>query len=147
MRCSAFLTLRLTSALALAWLLTSACAAENDGQTLRIGQHDFQVEVARTPPQREHGLMGRTRLPANGGMLFIFDDTGQHCFWMRNTPLPLSIAFIDDMGHITNLADMQPNTETLHCPTTAIRYALEIEQGGFATRGIVPGIRVEGLHP
>ena len=91
--------------------------------------------------------MGRTRLPANGGMLFIFDDVGQHCFWMRNTPLPLSIAFIDDTGRIANLADMQPYTEALHCPITAIRYALEIEQGGFATRGITPGARVEGLRP
>lgn len=134
------------SALALAAVLSSACAAENDvQQPLRIGPHTFQVEVAASPQQREHGLMGRTRLPENGGMLFVFDDTGRHCFWMRNTPLPLSIAFIDEAGRIANIADMQPHTDTLHCPATAIRYALEVSQGGFAQRRIVAGVQVNGL--
>jgi len=134
-------------ALALAAVLSSACAAENDvQQPLRIGPHTFQVEVAATPQQRERGLMGRTRLSENGGMLFVFDDTGRHCFWMRNTPLPLSIAFIDDAGRIVNLAEMQPHTDTLHCPASAIRYALEVPQGGFQQRGIGPGAQVDGLR-
>lgn len=146
MRCSAFINLSRISALALAVILSSACAAENDAQQpLRIGTHTFHVEVAATPQQRERGLMGRSRLPENGGMLFVFDYSGRHCFWMRNTPLPLSIAFIDDAGRIANLADMQPHTETLHCPASAIRYALEVSQGGFQQRGIVPGARVDGL--
>lgn len=133
-------------ALALTAVLSSACAAENDGQQpLRIGPHTFQVEVAATPQQREHGLMGRTRLPENGGMLFVFDYAGRHCFWMRNTPLPLSIAFIDDAGRIVNLADMQPHTDTLHCPASAIRYALEVPQGGFQQRNIGSGTQVNGL--
>lgn len=134
------------SALALAAVLSSASAAENDGrQPLRIGPHMFQVEVAATQQQRERGLMDRTRLPENGGMLFVFDYSGRHCFWMRNTPLPLSIAFIDDAGRIANLANMQAHTDTLHCPASAIRYALEVPQGGFRKRGIVPGAQVKGL--
>ena len=146
MRCSAFINTKRLGALALTVVLSSACAAESDGQqAIRIGPHTFQVEVAATPQQRERGLMGRTRLPENGGMLFIFDNAGRHCFWMRNTPLPLSIAFIDKAGRIANIADMQPHTDTVHCPATAIRYALEVSQGGFAQRRIVAGVQVNGL--
>jgi len=127
-------------------MLSSACAAENDArQPLRIGPHAFEVEIAATPQQRERGLMGRSRLPENGGMLFVFDYAGRHCFWMRNTPLPLSIAFIDAAGRIENLANMQAHSDTLHCPTAAVRYALEVSQGGFRKRYIVPGALVEGL--
>ena len=132
--------------LALLLLCAAAGATATDTRLpLRIGAHTFQVEIAATTPQRERGLMGRTQLAENGGMLFVFDYAGRHCFWMRNTPLPLSIAFIDDAGRITNLADMQPHTETLHCPTSAMRYALEVPQGGFHQRRIVPGAMVYGL--
>ena len=142
-----FGSMRRVSALALAVIVSSACAAESDGQqSIRIGPHAFQVEVAATSQQRERGLMGRTRLPEHGGMLFVFDYAGRHCFWMRNTPLPLSIAFIDDAGRIVNLAEMQPHTDTLHCPASAIRYALEVPQGGFQQRGIGPGAQVDGLR-
>jgi len=89
--------------------------------------------------------MGRTRLPANGGMLFVFERPDRHCFWMRNTPLPLSIAFIGADGRIVDLADMQPQTETLHCPSADVRYALEVSQGGFRQRGIATGAHVKGL--
>ncbi|MDP1863219.1 MAG: DUF192 domain-containing protein [Thiobacillus sp.] len=141
-----FCSKRRFSALALAVFISSACAAESDGQhPIRIGPHALQVEVAATSQQRERGLMGRTRLPENGGMLFVFDTTRRHCFWMRNTPLPLSIAFIDEAGRILNIADMQPHTDTLHCPTIAIRYALEVSQGKFAQRGIIAGNQVDGL--
>ena len=146
MRCN---TASHASALALAAALsTTACTADTTGpQPLRIGPHVFEVEIAATPQQRQRGLMGRNRLPENGGMLFVFDYPGQHCFWMRNTPLPLSIAFIDDTGRIASLADMQPHSDTLHCPATAVRYALEIAQGGFRQRGIAPGAQVVGLQP
>ncbi len=141
-----FCGMRRVIALALAVFISSACAAESDGQQpIRIGPHAFQVEVAATSQQRERGLMGRTRLPENGGMLFVFDTTRRHCFWMRNTPLPLSIAFIDEAGRISNITDMQPHTDTLHCPTIAIRYALEVSQGKFAQRGIIAGNQVDGL--
>jgi uncharacterized membrane protein (UPF0127 family) len=127
-------------------VLCSACAAESDEPlSLSIGPHTFEVEVASTPQQREHGLMGRTQLPVNGGMLFVFDMASRHCFWMRNTPLPLSIAFVDDNGHIVNLADMQPKTDTLHCPATDVRYALEVAQGTFEQHGIAAGALVIGL--
>lgn len=135
-------------ALLLTAVLSDTCVAENAAQIpLRIGRHAFRVEVAATPMQREHGLMGRTQLPANGGMLFVFRHAGQHCFWMRNTRLPLSIAFIDDSGRIASLDDMQALSDTPHCPATDVRYALEIAQGGFKRRGIVPGAKVNGLPP
>lgn len=89
--------------------------------------------------------MQRNSLAPDGGMLFVFEQAAQHCFWMRNTPLPLSIAFIDDAGHIAELADMRPNTDTRHCPVTEIRYALEIAQGGFRRRGIAAGSLITGL--
>lgn len=132
--------------LALLGLVFSACAADPaDTIPLRMGPHLVQAEVAATPPQRERGLMHRTQLPANTGMLFVFERADRHCFWMKDTPLPLSIAFIDEQARIVSLADMAPNTTTLHCPPTAIRYALEVSQGGFQQRGIVPGTTVGGL--
>jgi hypothetical protein len=127
---------------ALLFLAGSVCAAD---LPLRIGPHTLQVEVAATPSQRERGLMERTHLPADGGMLFVFERAAPHCFWMRNTPLPLSIAFIDAHGHITQLADMQPQSDTLHCADTNVRYALEVAQGGFAQRGIAAGAQITGL--
>ena len=133
-------------ALALLLLCGTASAAATDANLpLRIGPHVFQVELAATPQQRQRGLMGRTHLPADGGMLFVFEQAGRHCFWMRDTPLPLSIAFIDSAGRIASFADMQPRTETLHCPTTDTRYALEIRQGEFQRRGIKARAQVDGL--
>jgi hypothetical protein len=112
---------------------------------LRIGQQLFQVEVAATPRERGRGLMQRKQLAANGGMLFVFEQAAPHCFWMHNTPLPLSIAFIDSQGRIVNLDDMQPRSDALHCAETNVRYALEVAQGGFARRGITAGAQVDGL--
>lgn len=135
------------SVLAGAALLSAACAAEHETATtiLRIGPHAFAVETATTPAQRQRGLMERETLGANGGMLFVFEVADRHCFWMRNTPQPLSIAFIDDAGRIVGLADMAPDSDTRHCPARPVRYALEVARGGFARRAIVPGMRVDGL--
>jgi uncharacterized protein len=135
----------LAGALALAAVCGAAGATEDARLPLRIGPHDFQVELASTPQQRQRGLMGRTHLAADGGMLFVFEQPGRHCFWMRDTPLPLSIAFIDPAGRIAGLADMQPRTENLHCPGTDVRYALEVRQGEFQRRGIAPRAQVDGL--
>ncbi len=134
-------------ALALMVLLCGAAGAAEDTArpTLHIGPHVFRVEVADTPRERGRGLMGRTHVPADGGMLFVFERPGRPCFWMRDTPLPLSIAFIDATGRIASLADMQPRTDTLHCPGTDVRYALEVRQGEFQRRGISPRARVDGL--
>lgn len=136
--------MRCSSALALVVVCGSA-AASDSRLPLRIGPHAFQVEVAATAQQRQRGLMGRTHLAADGGMLFVFEQPGRHCFWMRDTPLPLSIAFIDTTGRIAGLADMQPRSEALHCPATEVRHALEVRQGEFRRRGIAPGARVDGL--
>src|SRR5690606_16225718 len=99
--------------------------------SLKVGAVEAQVEVASTPPQRNRGLMFRESLPADHGMLFVFDEDNTQCFWMRNTPLPLSIAFIDSKGRIINIRDMHPHDETNHCPTRPMRYALEMQQGWF----------------
>lgn len=132
------------------WTLLLLCSVASAAGTapllpLRIGPHAFQVELAATPQQRQRGLMGRTHLAAEGGMLFVFGQPDRHCFWMKDTPLPLSIAFIDPAGRIVSLTDMQPRSETLHCPPTDIRYALEVKQDTFRQRGIAPGASVEGL--
>ena len=143
MRCSAFAgRLFLRALVLLAGCMSTTWAAP---LALHIGPHAFQVEVAATPREHAQGLMGRTYLPADGGMLFVFDRPGRHCFWMRDTPLPLSIAFIDATGRITGLADMTPRTETRHCPSADIRYALELRQGEFQRRGIRPHAQIDGL--
>jgi uncharacterized membrane protein (UPF0127 family) len=116
-----------------------------DTLPLRVGPHAFQAEVAATPAQRARGLMGRTHLAADAAMLFVFEAPGRHCFWMRDTPLPLSIAFVDAAGRIVGLADMTPRSDAQHCPGTDVRYALEVRQGEFQRRGIRPGMPVEGL--
>ena len=146
MRSSALIRGGRASALALIVFCGVASAAENRALLpLHIGPHAFQVEVAATPSERRRGLMGRTHLPADGGMLFVFEQPGRHCFWMRDTPLPLSIAFIDAAGRIASLADMQPRSDSLHCPNTEVRYALEVRQGEFQRRGITPRAQVDGL--
>lgn len=138
--------LRHASAGVLALLLIGAANAGAESRTtLRVGPHVFQVEVAATPRARQRGLMGRTHVAADGGMLFVFEQPGRHCFWMRDTPLPLSIAFIDAAGRIAGLADMAPRSETPHCPTRDVRYALEVRQGEFRRRGIKPQMWVDGL--
>jgi uncharacterized membrane protein (UPF0127 family) len=106
--------------------------------------HTFNVEVATTPQQRARGLMERTRLDDDAGMLFVFEQRARHCFWMKDTPLPLSIAFLADDGSIINIADMQPQTMDLNCAQVAVRYALEVTQGNFRNKGIRPGMRVSG---
>jgi hypothetical protein len=141
-RCSALTRAGRFGALALVVLWGTASDAR---LPLRIGPHAFQVELAATPQQRQRGLMGRTHLAADGGMLFVFEQPGRHCFWMRDTPLPLSIAFIDAAGRIASLADMQPRTEMPHCPSADVRYALEVRQGEFQRRGITARMQVGGL--
>ena len=109
---------------------------------IQAGLHLVRAEVAADSTTRMFGLMMRQSLGPNEGMLFVFDDKAQHCFWMRNTLLPLSIAFIEDDGSIVNIADMAPKTEDSHCPARPVRYALEMEQGWFAKRGLLPGTKL-----
>jgi len=135
---------RCRTLLALAALLPAGGAVA-ETLPLRVGLHAFQTEVAATPAARARGLMGRTHLSADAAMLFVFEAPGRHCFWMRDTPLPLTIAFIDAAGRILAIADMAPRSEAMHCPPGDIRYALEVRQGEFQRRGIRPGTAVDGL--
>src|SRR5690606_15262665 len=115
--------------------------------SLQAGIHRIKAEVAATQNERARGLMMRKSLAPNSGMLFVFQHAAVHCFWMKNTLIPLTIAFLDGDGTIATLADMEPHDETSHCPARAVRYALEMEQGWFARRGIKTGDRIGGLAP
>jgi uncharacterized protein len=111
---------------------------------LNAGIHNIQAEVARTPEQRAIGLMHRPSMPPNDGMLFIFERAEPQCFWMKNTLLPLSIAFLADDGTVVNLEDMKPQTLDGHCSARPVRYVLEMNVGWFAKRGIKPGSKIAG---
>jgi uncharacterized membrane protein (UPF0127 family) len=112
--------------------------------TLNAGMHNIRAQLAMTPEQRQIGLMYRREMPANDGMLFVFEEPQPQCFWMKNTLLPLTIAFVADDGTIVNLADMQPMNEASHCSAKPVRYALEMNQGWFAKRGIKAGSKLGG---
>ena len=112
---------------------------------LKTGIYRIQAELADTPQAREVGLMNRPSMPMNSGMLFIFEQKAGHCFWMNNTKIPLSIAFIADDGRIVNIEEMQAETTNNHCPKAAVRYALEMNKQWFSERVIVPGTVVNGL--
>ncbi len=112
---------------------------------LKTGIYRIQAELADTPKAREVGLMNRTSMPTNSGMLFVFEQKAGHCFWMNNTKIPLSIAFIADDGKIVNIEEMQAETTNNHCPKAAVRYALEMNKQWFSERVIVPGTVVTGL--
>ena len=112
---------------------------------LKVGIYRIQAELANTPTTREVGLMNRTSMPTSSGMLFVFEQKSGHCFWMNNTKIPLSIAFIADDGKIVNIEEMQAQTTNSHCPKAAIRYALEMNKQWFSERVIVPGSVIQGL--
>ena len=111
---------------------------------LQAGIHLIKAEVASDFTTRAKGLMFRERLGPGEGMLFVFQDKSPQCFWMRNTLIPLSIAFIDDDGTVVNVEDMKPKTEDSHCAARPVRYALEMEQGWFGKRGVGPGFKLGG---
>ena len=111
---------------------------------LNAGMHIIKAEVARSPDERAIGLMHRKSMPANDGMLFIFEQPAPQCFWMRNTLLPLSIAFVADDGTIGSIEEMAPGNLDSNCSKQPVRYALEMNQGWFAKRGIKPGSKLGG---
>ncbi len=140
----------LRNAIASAFLISSsiALAQLNTGLPiieLKTGIYRIQAELADTPKAREVGLMNRTSMPTNSGMLFVFDQKAGHCFWMSNTKIPLSIAFIADDGRIVNIEEMQAETTNNHCPKAAVRFALEMNKQWFAERVLVPGTTITGL--
>jgi uncharacterized membrane protein (UPF0127 family) len=112
--------------------------------TLNAGMHLLQVQLAQDFEQRQIGLMWRKEMPQNEGMLFIFEQAGVQCFWMRNTLLPLTAAFVADDGTIVNLADMKPMNDNSHCSHKPVRYVLEMNQGWFAKRNIQAGFKLTG---
>jgi len=112
---------------------------------LNIGIHVVHAEVAATPEEREQGLMFRKNMGPNNGMLFLFGTPSGVCMWMKNTLIPLSVAFIDSAGKIINIEDMQPQTTTSHCAKKPIFYALEMNRGWFRQKHIGPGAVIDGL--
>jgi uncharacterized membrane protein (UPF0127 family) len=114
--------------------------------TLSAGIHVIHAEVASTVASRSQGLMQRKSMAQGSGMLFLFDQSAGHCMWMKNTLIPLSVAFIDARGDIVNIADMQPLDETTHCAARPVPYALEMNQGWFKQRGISAGTPIKGLE-
>lgn len=134
--------IRVTLALCLALAPPSAWA---ETITLHIGKLRIHAEAARTPQSREQGLMQRDRLCTDCGMLFIFKKADRHNFWMKNTPLPLSIAFIAADGSILNIEEMQPDTTDSHIAQGNALYALEMNSGWFARNGVKPGDKVREL--
>jgi uncharacterized membrane protein (UPF0127 family) len=143
----------LLAAGALAWGLAAGSAlGQPAGQPqlnlpvvqLGAGMHLVRAQVAQTALQRQVGLMYRQQMPPNEGMLFVFEEPSPQCFWMRNTLLPLAIAFIADDGTVVNVDEMKPQTDDSHCSAKPVRYVLEMNQGWFSKRGIKAGFRFSG---
>jgi uncharacterized membrane protein (UPF0127 family) len=143
---------RLTRICLSAALSLAAClaAAQDTPQTqlqritLSLGIHQIDTQVALTPEQHQVGLMHRTEMPQGEGMLFVFQNPGKQCFWMKNTLLPLTAAFVADDGTIVNLEDMKPQTTDSHCSAKPVRFVLEMNQGWFAKKGFKAGARLVG---
>ena len=109
-----------------------------------VGDQELTTEIASRPTEIATGMMFRPTMGANEAMLFVAEESGVRCFWMRNTLIPLSIAFIADDGTIVNIAEMQARSDDSHCSARPVRYALEMNQGWFAKRGVKSGSRIEG---
>jgi uncharacterized protein len=109
---------------------------------LQAGMHNIRAQVAATVDQRATGLMHRREMAQHEGMLFVFEQPSVQCFWMKNTLLPLSIAFVADDGTVVNTDEMKPQTLDSHCSDKPVRYVLEMNQGWFAKRGVKPGTRL-----
>ena len=130
-------------------LLSMAAQAQDGPQKLEsiqlsAGMHLIRAELARTPDERSIGLMFRQTMASNEGMLFAFEVPSQQCFWMKNTLLPLSAAFIADDGSIVNIEDMKPQVLDSHCSAKPVRFVLEMNQGWFAKRGLKAGSKLQG---
>lgn len=111
---------------------------------LGAGMHQIDAQLATTPDQRQIGLMYRAEMPQHEGMLFMFEEPAEQCFWMKNTLLPLTAAFVADDGTIVNLVDMKPQTTDSHCSAKPVRFVLEMNQGWFAKRAVKAGFRLTG---
>jgi uncharacterized membrane protein (UPF0127 family) len=139
--------LRLIALAAITLSASSISLAQSKSQPVKLsaGIYVIQAEVAATEAERQQGLMMRTRLGNNEGMVFDFGAPAGVCMWMKNTLIPLSVAFIDTEGKIVNIEDMQPETTDSHCAKKVVRYALEMNQGWFKQKNIKAGSKIEGL--
>ena len=131
------------------WGLASAQAQEGPQLDLarvklQAGMYQIDAQVAQTPQQRSIGLMNRREMPMHEGMLFIFEQASIQCFWMKNTLLPLTAAFVADDGTIVNLADMTPQSTQSHCAAKPVRFVLEMHQGWFAKKNMAAGFKLSG---
>jgi len=128
----------------------AACAETAKAQLptmeLTAGIYVIRAEVASTYDSRAQGLMFRKHLGPNEGMLFVFPQSEAQCMWMKNTLIPLSVAFIDEKGRIVSISEMKPQTETSHCAAGPARFALEMSKGWFTAKGIKPGSSLRGLE-
>ena len=130
----------------LSMFFSAAAHAELPVVQLSTGMHLIRAELADSMGTRMEGLMHRKSMAEGSGMVFVFDENAPHCMWMKNTLIPLSVAFIDESGAIINIADMQPHSEQSHCASRPARYALEMNKGWFAQRGIKAGAKLRGLE-
>lgn len=143
-------TMKTLASILIALLLTGQALAQETPQTqlprvtLSAGIHQMDIQVALTPEQHQIGLMYRTEMPQNEGMLFVFQAPSKQCFWMKNTLLPLTAAFVADDGTIVNLEDMKPQTTDSHCSLKPVRYVLEMNQGWFGKKGLKAGSKLAG---
>lgn len=138
-----------TFAFALAFAASVAVAQDQPQMNLprvklSAGMHQIDAQVASTTEQRMTGLMHRKEMPQHEGMLFVFEYASQQCFWMKNTLLPLSIAFIADDGRIVNIEEMKAQTLDSHCSAEPVRYVLEMNKGWFAKKGVKAGQKLKG---
>jgi uncharacterized membrane protein (UPF0127 family) len=127
-------------------IVATAAVAQMPMIELTANFYRIEAEVAADNASRMQGLMHRKSMAPNRGMLFVFPQSGSHCMWMRNTFLPLSVAFLDDQGTILNIENMQPQTEDNHCAESPARFALEMNRDWFAEKGIKPGQHISGLE-
>lgn len=141
-----YLRLSLTSILLTLSLAASTASAQSGAIELTAGFYRIEAEVAADQSTRMVGLMNRRQMPAHQGMLFVFTFNERHCMWMKNTLIPLSVAFIDESGRILNIEDMLPQTENNHCAAAPARYALEMNRGWFSGKGIKAGQHIDGLN-
>ena len=133
-----------------ATLLLTWAHAQNSVQSdlprvqITAGMHLIDAQVASTPKQRAIGLMFRQTMPPSEGMLFVFEQAEVQCFWMKNTLIPLTAAFVADDGRIVSLVDMKPQTSDSHCSKEPVRYVLEMNQAWFKKKGISHGFKLSG---
>ena len=139
-----FLVLSMLLATSLVTMAQDAPQMNLDRVKLTSGMHRIDAQVAGSPEQRQIGLMLRKDMPQHEGMIFVFDQPGKQCFWMKNTLIPLSAAFIADDGTIVNIEDMKPLALDGHCSVQPVRYVLEMNKGWFAKKGLKAGSKLQG---